>query len=390
MKGTVAHTLPDFAHGGGQMLLWRTISELPDFRHVVVARADGPMADEFVAIGAEVSVFDGSTPAAVIEMTRLIRSADVDIVHTNNTPADRLCGQLAALATSTRVINTFHSFPTEGTGAKKRLQRLANRVLCRAGRPRLLAVSDQCRRAYVEVMGLDDADVTVQYPGITDNFFAPAGEPNPPLPTGTISSNRRAGAAGVTDATDQVEEILRLISVCRLTGRKGVGTVIDSFARIAGDHPHAELVIVGDGVERERLGDEAERLGVADRVRFLGHRSDVAALLQASDVYVTATETEGFGMSVVEAMACGLPIVAMELPVWVEFLSVDNALVASSTEQLSQHLATLMNDAARRRQLGARAKADAEAFRIAARARDLGATYDEVIGADTTLLMAQS
>ncbi len=383
MRATVAHTLPDFAHGGGQTLLRRTIAELTDFDHVVVGRAHGPMIEEFRDVGAQVEVFDQATPVAVAKMVKTIRTRGIGLVHTNNTPPDRLCGQLGALATGTPVINTFHSFPTVGTGVAKAAQRLVNKALCRVGQPRLLAVSQQCGRAYADVVDLAPDTITVAYPGITDQFFEPAPPPDPPLP---------APRQPVTGLPSPV----RLISVCRLTNRKGVGTVIDAFSRLvegeAGSHAGSdagsversvespvELLIAGDGAERDCLEAQVDRLSLANQVHFLGHRDDVASLLQASDVFVTATETEGFGMSVVEAMACGLPVVAMELPVWSEFLTTDNARVASTTAEFAAHLHSLSADADLRTQLGQQGAQDAQSFRIAARARELAGIYRSVL-----------
>ena len=58
----------------------------------------------------------------------------------------------------------------------------------------------------------------------------------------------------------------------------------------------------------------AQSLGIAERVTFLGWRSDVASVLKASDIYVHSTDAEGFGIAACEAMAAGLPVVASDVP----------------------------------------------------------------------------
>lgn len=108
----------------------------------------------------------------------------------------------------------------------------------------------------------------------------------------------------------------RVISLGRLVKRKGVETLVRALAGVSG----AELLIAG-GPEPDRLGSDpeavrlrriAQEAGVADRVRFLGQvaREDVPALLRSADVSVNVPWYEPFGMSTVEAMACGVPVVA--------------------------------------------------------------------------------
>ncbi|GAA3763832.1 glycosyltransferase involved in cell wall biosynthesis [Spinactinospora alkalitolerans] len=111
-------------------------------------------------------------------------------------------------------------------------------------------------------------------------------------------------------------ERLRVLSLGRLVERKGVDTVVRALASV----PTAELVIAG-GPAPEGLDDDPEvaRLrriaaveGVADRVRFTGcvAREDVPALLRSADVAVNVPWYEPFGMATVEAMACGVPVIA--------------------------------------------------------------------------------
>lgn len=108
----------------------------------------------------------------------------------------------------------------------------------------------------------------------------------------------------------------RLLSLGRLVPRKGVDTVIRALATV----PDAELFVVGgprpdemtDDPEVVRLRTIALRLGVADRVRFLGcvDREEVPALVRSADLSVNVPWYEPFGISTVESMACGVPVIA--------------------------------------------------------------------------------
>ena len=108
----------------------------------------------------------------------------------------------------------------------------------------------------------------------------------------------------------------RLVVVCRLVERKGVGNVISALAQV----PDAELLVAG-GPEADalasdpgarRLWDLARRVGVADRVHLLGRvgRAELPALLRSADVAVCVPWYEPFGIVPLEAMACGVPVVA--------------------------------------------------------------------------------
>ena len=109
-----------------------------------------------------------------------------------------------------------------------------------------------------------------------------------------------------------------LLTVARLEPHKGVDVVLQALPAIAAYAPTVRYAVAGAGPERERLERLALKIGVADRVHFLGEvrEADLPALYNAATVYVGASRraerigVEGFGISLVEASACGLPVVA--------------------------------------------------------------------------------
>ena len=78
------------------------------------------------------------------------------------------------------------------------------------------------------------------------------------------------------------------------------------------EFPNVRIMIAGDGGDRALLQKMVDDAGYAGIVTFLGQRSDVAALMRAADLYVSSSHTEGLGTSVLESLACELPIVATD------------------------------------------------------------------------------
>jgi glycosyltransferase involved in cell wall biosynthesis len=98
-----------------------------------------------------------------------------------------------------------------------------------------------------------------------------------------------------------------LLVAANLVHRKGIDVLLTALSRRASP---CSLWIAGDGVERAALERLAAQLGVAERVRFLGRRTDVPDLLEACDVFVLPSRQEGLGVAALEAMARARPVVA--------------------------------------------------------------------------------
>jgi len=147
-----------------------------------------------------------------------------------------------------------------------------------------------------------------------------------------------------------------IISVGRLVGWKGLHVVIEAMVHLPQD---VQYLVIGEGAEREPLKQLAERLGVAGRVHFVGRipHNDLPAWLGRADVFVQPSiGEEAFGISVVEAMACGLPVLAARNGGMKEIVLNDSTgqlLPAGDVAAWHTALATLLADHVRRAMLGA-------------------------------------
>ena len=172
----------------------------------------------------------------------------------------------------------------------------------------------------------------------------------------------------------------RLVSLGRLVPRKGLEQVIEALTRL----PSAELVIAGGepGVDQDRLrlAGLARGLGVADRVRLRSQvpRSQVPALLRSADVVVCAPWYEPFGIVPVEAMACGVPVVASAVGGMLDTVApgVTGLLVPPrDPESLAGAIGTLLGDRSLRHRMGGAAAVRARAHyswdRVASRTAEI-------------------
>ncbi len=103
----------------------------------------------------------------------------------------------------------------------------------------------------------------------------------------------------------------RVVTTSTLIPRNGIDTLIRAFGPVAAEFPEAELEIAGEGPMEDELRSLVGRLQIADRVKFLGTlaHKQIPELLRSADLFVRPSRFEGFGVSFIEAMACGVPVI---------------------------------------------------------------------------------
>jgi len=100
-------------------------------------------------------------------------------------------------------------------------------------------------------------------------------------------------------------------TAARLDPVKSLGTLLEAFKEFRAAGPvDSQLVIFGDGPDRAALTAQSVALGLQECVRFTGHRADVRQLTPALDIFINCSISEGISLTILEAMAAGLPIVA--------------------------------------------------------------------------------
>ena len=148
----------------------------------------------------------------------------------------------------------------------------------------------------------------------------------------------------------------KVISVGRLSPVKGFSQLIRAFKTVVDLYPDWELHIFGDGPERESLLDEIQTLGIQNSVSLHGPTKQVEEELTQASIYVCTSHFEGFGLSILEAMSCGLPIVSFDCPYGPRSL-IDNGrsgflVPLDDIQGLSKKICLLIEDANLRKTMG--------------------------------------
>ena len=330
-------------------------AELVEREGMPVARAD--VARTFRVDGA-------------LRLARELRRRRVDILHTHTAIAGNVLGRIAARLAGVSVVSHLHienHLPSRRARAAA-LRSVDNWTARLASR--ILVVSEDTRRALVR-QGYPEPLMEV-VPNSIDISVAHGDNGS--------GRTRVRRELGVADDAPLVGEIGRLCAV------KGQRELLEALALL----PDVHAAIVGadmeaDGDFRADLERRAERLGLTSRVRFTGPRADVPAVLDALDVFVLPSWTEGMPITVLEAMAHGKPVVATAVGGTPELVADGETGVLvppRDPERLAAAIRELLDDPEKARRLGeAGRERVASNFSEEAMTRRVLEVYDEVVSA---------
>ncbi len=318
--------------GGAEVLVARLARRLRDrfdFRFVCLDEL-GLLGEELRGEGFPVDVL-GRRPGVDWRLPpRLacrLASTHVDLIHAHQyTPffyalaARLLCWRPAILFTE-------HGRWLPDYPRRKRI--IANRLLLQR-RDRVVGVGEDVRRALIVNEGIPARRVATLYNGVDLQPYR--------RPPEDRSAVRRE--IGIPDDAFLVIQVARLVPI------KDHLTALAALQRARGN-PAVRLALVGEGPEEPAIRAEVERLGLGERVTLLGLRNDVPRLLSAADAFLLTSRNEGIPLTVIEAMAAGLPVVATAVG-GVGEVAVDGetALLAPAgdADALARHLLCLAGD----------------------------------------------
>ncbi len=231
-------------------------------------------------------------PSIWKDLLALVRSREIDIVHAHDYKTAAIALLLARRSGVVPVL-TEHGW-TGQAWRERNIYYPADKRLARRF-PQVIAVSEEIRQHLLQHGSRADR-VTTVLNGIDHEAFRRDPVRRDP----------------VRQALGLRPDQFVIGSVGRLERQKRVDLLLAAFRRLKTIHPEARLVIAGDGGCRIDLEAMAHRFGVQDSCSFLGHRTDIAELHHAFDLYVQASDYEGTPNAVLEAMALETPVVATD------------------------------------------------------------------------------
>lgn len=293
---TVIQALPALHGGGVERGTLELAAALVAAGHrSIVVSAGGSLAADLVAGGSEhIQLALGQKSPLVWRQVRplaaLIDRLRPDVVHVRS--------RLPAWITSFALKRTVHRPATVTTLHGLNSVSRYSAIMTRADA--VIAVSNACRDYWLgHYPSLDPSRVRVIYRGVDPAIFRPDCRPDPVWQAQFRTDHSIAPQAPI---------------IClpgRLTRSKGHGDLIACLPRLR----HAVALFPGGGSDRlqRRLVNSAVELGVADRIRFLGHRRDIQSIVALADVVaVLSTKPESFGRAAAEALALGIPVVGYD------------------------------------------------------------------------------
>jgi sugar transferase (PEP-CTERM/EpsH1 system associated) len=371
----VVHLIYRLDFGGLETLLVDCINHMPPerYRHAIVCLTDyTAFADKITRPGVELHSLHKQPGLGLgihAKLFKLLRELRPAVLHTYNFA----CAEYAVPAWAAGVPVRIHAEHGRDASDPQGMNRKHN-FLRRALVPfidRYVPVSHDLARWLNKVVNIPAAKSELIMNGVDTVRYAPR------LPAASLP-----WAAGP----------FVIGTVGRLQDVKDQATLIDAFALLCAQRPQARndlrLAIVGDGPLRERLAQKAQDAGVFDLVWFAGARNDIPELMRSFDVFALSSIAEGTPVTLLEAMACGVPVVATNVGGIPEVVQdgVNGALVpASNPQALAEALGRYVDDRARVTAHGAAARERIEHhYSVAAMVGAYTALYDQLCNSKTT------
>jgi glycosyltransferase involved in cell wall biosynthesis len=295
----VLHVITGLDAGGAELQLAMILRRTRHESDVVTLYNPGPVADLITAQGTTVrniGMQRNTELPALMRLRKLIKDGQYDVVHAHLYRAQIYARPAARLAGTPVVLTTEHSIG-ETHIERRKMTRGVRRLYLSSEMfsDATIAVSDIVKDRLVR-WGVRPGKVTIIPNGVdTDElgFDAEARE-------------RVRAQFGISPQTYVIG------ALGRLDPNKRVDLTMEAAAPMLGEK--CKILVIGRGEDQPRLEAAAKRLGVTEHVIFGGYQSDTTAMLAAFDLYVAASLQETFGLSVLEALASGLPVLYTTCP----------------------------------------------------------------------------
>ena len=345
----IAHIHTNREWGGGEHQVLHLLGGLRDNGDTVtlICEAGGPLAAEAAKVG-----IAAEPPAPARDIARLVKARAVDLIHVHDSAGTSLGGKAGRLARVPVVLTRRVASPLRRNAMSRR--KYSPRRLAA-----VIAISETVKEVFLQ-SGYPEARLFVVPSGL-DFDALEAVEPD--------------------DAFRDASSYL-VMGVGKLSVKKNWRMLVDVAAAERDAGGDVRWVIAGDGPERQRLEARIADLKLDGRVLLAGFRQDALALLKAADLLFFPSVREGASVTVRQAMALGVPVVAVDAAGTRESLAGHGRLVnADDIGTAARAVLQLLNDAVARQAMAVAAQASARArFSIEDTIRGTRAVYEQILG----------
>jgi glycosyltransferase involved in cell wall biosynthesis len=324
---TVVHVAGQLEYGGLEKLLVEFARRVDRKRfrlHFVSLTSRGPVAGDLESHGWPVTALelgDGLHPRGIFQLRNLFRKAKAAVVHTHNTRALLYGGLAARFARVKRLVHTRHGQAMGKSNQNWWIRRFGSQM------PDWIVCVSRDAKRIAAAEGIPASRLRSIWNGIDPDRFTPA-------------------------TPGQVHPV---ISVGRLTPEKDYGTLIRAAGLVARDAPEYRLTIAGGGPCEVELRELINSLGLTRTVTLLGPVGDVPSLMASGSMFALSSLTEGISLTILEAMAAGLPVVATSVggnPEVIKHGATGVLVLPGEPHALAASLLTLWRDPDRRIEYG--------------------------------------
>jgi len=291
----ILHTIDTTGPGGAETVFLNLVKDMNGdrFHSTVVIGGPGWVCNELRKIGIE-PIFINSKGSFnlryLLDLVKIIRSYRIDIIQ-SHLLGSNLYSSLAGLLCGVPVVSTFHGFVD--VNAKERFSDLKSKII-NLGSQKIVFVSEGLREFYVNKKGFSPGKSVTIYNSIDTSIFKPQRDDSIRKQYGIGPENVLVGSVG------------------NIRPAKGYDYLLRAAKMVVDKHPEFRFVVAGEG--SGKLYDDLlilrKQLNLEKIFFFLGFISDIPKLMNNTDIFVLPSESEGFSISTIEAMACGLPVIA--------------------------------------------------------------------------------
>lgn len=295
----VLHLLNYLGNGGTETYIYLLAKKLhnKNCKFYLAYSEDGIGRKMFEDLGVELIHMNMRSPFDINgakELKRICRELSIDVIHTHFLRENYISIISKLLGNRPKLINTRHMLLENSKGVI-----LTNKVFTRFN-DAIIAVSSSVKRQLLEE-GISEKRIELIYNGIDISEW------DEPI---TLTFRKELNIP---------EDVLLITSVARFTEEKGHEFLLDSIHLLREyiqnheiDGKRFKFILVGDGILLENMKKKAYELGINDDIIFTGFRRDIKDILKSSDIYISHSKSEAFGISILEAIAAHLPVITTD------------------------------------------------------------------------------